>query len=399
MLSSIILAAVLSTAVRTHYECLHQHPELGKQEVRTSAYVRSWLRQTGYTRFYDVPGLPTAVITELDTGTPGPTIALRAELDARKTREATNLPFAATNGLMHNCGHDAHTSILLQTATALRSRTDLRGKIIFIFQPAEETAGGADDIVDSGILQRLGVKALFALHVAPGVSVGTYELSPGPILAGSNYFTITLTGRASHAAAPFDGDDIITCTGGIITGLAGLLSRRTDQLQRPSLLSITSVTAGDVTTKNIIPPTATLAGTIRSFTSIEDATHAPSTRQVLTGYLSAAAAACRAQVQVDLHAAAPPTYNDTGLYDLLGARIAQRWKGSAGTQARGMFSEDFSYYTTAIPSLYFSLGISKDGLGDQPVHTDQFTINEESLDAGVNLLTIIAEEALQAVNP
>lgn len=199
---------------RDAYFYLHANPELGNKEFLAHAYIEKQLRALGFTEFVAAPSAPTAVIAVFDTGRPGRTIALRAEMDARPldqvSEPAGHQPRSSIAGVMHNCGHDVHAAVLLGTAALVRANAaHFNGKIVFLFQPAEEIAGGADDIVKDRILEQRHVERIFALHAAPGMPVGTVGLSEGAILAGSNYFTLTLKGRGSHAAAPQDGGDVL----------------------------------------------------------------------------------------------------------------------------------------------------------------------------------------------
>jgi amidohydrolase len=391
-------AAATSVAAdaRACYEHLHEFPELGKAETATSAYIRDRLTALGYTTFYTIAALPTAVVTTFDTGLPGPTICLRAEIDARPQQEATGLPYASqTPGVMHSCGHDAHTAILLGIAQLLPSlKASLHGKIVLLFQPAEETAGGADDVVASGLLTTLGVTAIFAQHSAPGLPVGEIQLSPGPILAGSNYFTITVSGKESHAAAPFEGNDITACAATLASELPTFFTRKVDMLAHPSLLSVTYINAGSDRASNIVPGEATIKGTLRSFEDIDTSVAGAATmRTLVEGYVTSTAGRCGATSTIVLRKASPPTANDATLYRALAPHLQAAWPTPVTAQQRGMFSEDFAYYTNTIPSLYLSLGIQKGTLGTDSVHTTTFTVHPDALREGIKALLILADYA------
>lgn len=334
------------------------------------------------------------MIATFDTGKPGKTICLRAEMDARPQQEATGLPYASKiPGVMHSCGHDAHAAILLAVAQLLPSlKSQLRGKVVLLFQPAEETAGGADDIVASGVLTTLGVNAIFAQHSAPGLAVGNIQVSPGSVLAGSNYFSITLTGRESHAAAPFDGDDLATCTATLASELPTFFTRKIDMLAHPALVSITYLHAGDEKATNVLPKESVIKGTIRSFDDLDAPVQGATTlRSLLADYVTATAGRCGASATANFRKAAPPTVNDAALYDHLVPTLRALWATPVGAQPRGMFAEDFAYYTPVIPSLYFSLGIQKGTLGTQPVHTTTFTVHPDALTEGIKLLLLITD--------
>ena len=229
-------------AVQEAYRFLHENPEVGLKEARAHDYVLSALEGLHAFTFEAVPKLPTAVIAVLDTGRAGPTVGLRSELDARPldagvTEPASHNPRSHIDGIMHNCGHDAHAAMLLGAATyAAVHRRQLRGKLVFIFQPAEEVKGGADDIVADGLLQRLGVQALYAQHSVPGLPVGTVSLSPGTPMAGSWYYTLKLAGRASHAAAPYQGTDTAVVAARLISELATFPAHSIDIADRKSVV-------------------------------------------------------------------------------------------------------------------------------------------------------------------
>jgi amidohydrolase len=389
--------------VRADFEEFHRHPELGKQEIETSRRVRARLRAVGFTRFEDIPALPTAVVAVLDTGRPGPTIALRSELDARPGDETTGLPYASTvKGVMHSCGHDAHAAILLGAARVLFARRSaLRGRVVFVFQPAEETPGGADDIVADGVLDRLHVKAIFALHSAPGLAVGKVELTAGPVLAGSTYFTGHVHGAGSHAAAPFEGDDVVASAARIVDRLVDLPARHLDGIAHPAVISVTALAAGDVKAANVLPTDAELRGTVRSFDDLEKTavTAAGATLEgLIASQVSGWATALHVTATLEWRRGSPPTVNDPALAARLTPALRDAWgKGDLGEQPRAMFSEDFAFYTSGRPALYVSLGVAKGDLGKQPVHTNAFSVHPDALEAGVRWTALVADVALRSL--
>ncbi|WP_167759843.1 M20 metallopeptidase family protein [Massilia horti] len=383
---------------RDAYAYLHTNPELGKKELLAHTYIDAKLRKLGFTQFVTSASAPTAVITVFDTGRPGHTIALRAEMDARpladnQSEPASHSPRSAIPGVMHNCGHDVHASILLATAALIRTNADhFKGKIVFLFQPAEEVAGGADDIVKDRILEQLGVERIFALHSAPGMPVRTIGLTPGAILAGSNYFTLTLSGRGSHAAAPQDGDDVLLSAMRVAQGLSYAPAREIDIAARPMVLSITKF-AGDSGATNVLPSSVEIKGTIRAFEDLtKDAAGAPSLEKLLVDRIGKMGAVYGLHPKWELRPASPPTSNDPALFAKLAPLLTASYSGHVETgQSRGMFSEDFAYYTPIVPALYASLGIAKDGLGTAGVHSMDFTIHPDALSAGIELMIRFAE--------
>ena len=376
------------------YRDLHEHPELGMQETRTAEVLRRELRELGFTQFVESKSAPTAVIAVLDTRRPGPVIALRAEMDARPTQEpASHDPRSLMDGVMHNCGHDAHAAMLLGTAAVLmRNQHWVNGKIVFLWQPAEEVRGGADDIVDEGILQELGVEAIFAQHVVSGAPVGSVSVSGGPSLAGSNYFTLRITGTGSHAAQPSAGSDVVIAAATLVRELATFPARRLDILARPMVISPTSFQAGSETATNVLPNEAVIRGTIRAFEPVvASAPRDSSLESKLREYLDGAAPALGVSYDLNIRAGSPPTVNDERLFRELSGRLAAVWgSGFDTTPYRGMFSEDFAFYTEVIPSLYFGLGIAKDGLGEVGVHSPDFTLHPSALVQGTLFMTKLA---------
>jgi amidohydrolase len=392
--------SVAMPTVRDAYEQFHTYPELGLQEERTAAHLRAELERMGFREFATVESLPTAVIAIWDTGKAGPTIALRAELDARPTQEsADNEPRSAIDGVMHNCGHDAHAAMLLGAAEIVATDPDaFSGRIVFLFQPAEEVKGGADDIVAHGVLQRLGVEAIFAQHVFSGLPVGEFRLTSGPAMAGSNYFTIELSGQGSHAAAPEDGDDLPLVAARLTEALTTLPARRLPLANRPAVLSVTHVQTGDPRALNVLPATATIAGTIRAFEDLDEAPEGGgrSIRELVTETAEQLAAAHGVSAEVSIRKGSPPTVNNRPLEALMVPALRDILPGKLEiNQERGMFSEDFSYYTASIPSLYFGLGIAKDSLGYAGVHSSEFNLHPEALEHGVTLLVALAQTAGQ----
>ena len=396
-----------SPLARAAYRRLHEHPELGNKEVETQKYLLTELRRIGYTEFVQSTRAPTAVIAVLDTRRPGPVIALRAEMDARETQEPeSHDPRSLVPGVMHNCGHDAHAAMLLGAAEALiKDPRQLSGKIVFLFQPAEETRGGADEIVGEGILARLGVKAIFAQHVVGGAPVGVISVSPGPTMAGSSYFRLTVSGAGAHAAQPHVGSDVLLAGAAMAQGLAGLPARRMDVTTRPAVISPVYFNAGKEGATNVLPTEATIRGTIRAFEPPGGmpGSAIPSIEQIARGYLDGVAKSFGVTYELSITTGSPPTVNDESLFRRMATPLAAAWTSPGHsfdtTPYRGMFSEDFAYYTGAIPALYFGLGIAKDGLGDAGAHTPEFTIHPSALDAGVRFLLLLAETASREVAP
>ena len=380
-------------AVQEAYRFLHENPEVGLKEMRAHDYILSALEGLHAFTFEMVPKLPTAVIAVLDTGREGPTVGLRSELDARPldsgvTEPPAHNPRSHVDGIMHNCGHDAHAAMLLGAATyAATHRGQLRGKLVFIFQPAEEVKGGADDIVADGLLKRLGVQALYAQHSVPGLPVGTVSLSPGTPMAGSWYYTLKLAWHASHAAAPYQGTDTAVVAARLISELATFPAHGVDIANSPMVIGVAKVSSMS-NTLNALPAEATVEGTIRAFEDIQqDRPDAPAVVTQLKQRLSGLAGAYGVTATLDVEAGSPPTQNSDALFGPVVERLRPLWKSGLQTPFyRGMFSEDFAFYTAATPSLYFGLGVAKDGLGTGAIHSADFTIHPDALRVGTQLL-------------
>ncbi|MEP6832558.1 MAG: M20 family metallopeptidase [Gemmatimonas sp.] len=387
----------VSALVNSTYQQIHEHPELGKRETLTHELLLADMRKIGYTTFVESKRVPTAVIAVLDTKRPGLTIALRAEMDARPdTEPAQHHPHSQTPGVMHSCGHDAHAAMLLGAADVLwHNQNALSGKIVIVFQPAEEIAGGADDIVNEGILSTLGVQAMFAQHASPRMPVGTISISPGATLAGSNSFTLTVRGKDSHAAQPSDGSDVPGALATLVRGLIDLPARRLDISNRPAIISVTYMQTGDTTALTTLQTVGVARGTIRAFETIDPTPPSDtSIKTMIDQYLKGTAPGLRVTTELTLRRGSPVTVNDQTLFDKTMAPLHNVWPGTINTAPyRGMFSEDFAYYTQSIPSLYFGLGVAKDGLGMAGVHTTDFTIHPDALNEGVRLLVLTAQIA------
>lgn len=239
---------------------LHQYPELSNEEFETTKSIRAWLEEAEI-RILDYP-LATGVVAEVGGRKPGPVIALRADIDALPVQEETGLPFASKiPGKMHACGHDFHTAALIGTAYALKEKeNELEGTVRLIFQPAEEKAKGAKQVIDAGALE--GVQAIFGMHNKPDLPVGTVGIKGGPLMAAADGFAVEIEGKGSHAAVPEAGLDPIVTAAHVITALQSVVSRNVSALQS-AVISVTQLHSG--ASWNVIPDRAVLEGTIRTF--------------------------------------------------------------------------------------------------------------------------------------
>lgn len=401
-----LLAAIPSLAsfeapaseVLDAYTYFHSNPELGKDLPKTHAYILARLEALGGFTFEKVSNLPFAVIAVLDSGKPGPAIALRADMDARPLDKGeepeSHKPRSQTPGWMHNCGHDAHSAMLLGAASELRKSPDkFTGKVVFVFQPAEEVRGGADDIIADGVLARLGVRAIFAQHVVGRLPVGEVTVSQGAAMAGSNTFQLVLRGAESHAAMPFQGADLGVTAAKIIVDLANLPARGWDISNRPAVISVTKIATSSSSTGNT-PAEVKIEGSLRAFEPLGDSATSNTLNNLIEKRVSALAQVYGASAEWRVDPKAPATINDPKIIHLLASDLSVE----AGVKVkistdRYMTSEDFSYFAQAIPAVYFGQGIAKDGLGEKDVHQLDFTIHPDALKNGTRLFVSLAKLA------
>ena len=378
----------------------HQHPELSNREFRTSRIVADHLRALGLT--VRAPIAHTGVVGILKGEMPGPVVALRADMDALPVTEEVDLPFASKVratfngnevGVMHACGHDLHTAILMGVAEVLAGmRKDLPGTVVFLFQPAEEGApegeqGGAGLMIREGALENPRPEAIFGLHVFP-LPVGHIAYRPGAFMAASDTLKIEVRGSQTHGAQPWNGTDPVVASSQIVLALQTIVSRQIDISRNPAVVSIGSIRGG--VRFNIIPELVELGGTIRTFDpAMQEDVHKRIHRTV-----EMIASASGASAQTEIVRVNPVTFNDTNLTE----RMAPTLKRIAGAEAVRVsapltVSEDFSMYEKEIPGLYFCLGIVPEGSpesGAAPNHSPRFYADEGALIVGVRVLANLA---------
>ena len=384
---------------------IHEHPELGNHEFRTSKLVADHLRSLGFTVRTGVAH--TGVVGILRGGRPGPVVALRADMDALPVTEPAGLPFASTVrasyngqdvGVMHACGHDTHTAMLMGVAEVLASvRRDLPGTVIFLFQPAEEGVpvgeeGGAELMVREGALDDPKPDAVFGLHVVPYV-LGHVRYRSGPFMASSDKLIIVVHGRQTHGAQPWQGIDPIVVAAQIVTGLQTVISRQTDLTAGPAIVTIGSIHGG--VRDNIIPDSVVMLGTIRAF----DSTARRDIRERVkrTAEMIAQSAGATADVKVELHY--PVTFNNHALTAQMLPTL-RRVVGDSGVVEGPLVtgSEDFSFYGQRAPALYVHLGITPPDSNWRtaaPNHSPKFLVDERAFPTGVRILAHLAADYLQ----
>lgn len=384
---------------------IHQHPELANREIRTAALVAEHLRaldlevQTGI-------GV-TGVVGVLRGGRPGPVIALRADMDALPVLEPQGLPFASTvrseyEGrevpVMHACGHDAHVAILMGTASVLATiRKDLPGTVKFIFQPAEEgapkgEAGGAELMIREGVLRAPDVEAIFGLHVGQQGPAGSATWRARGAMASAQRFDIVITGRQTHGARPWEGVDPIVVGSHIVTALQTIVSRGVDITSAPAVVTVGTFESG--LRNNIIPDTARLTGTIRTFDRIAQRTIHERMRHIVTGI----AGSMGAKATLEIETGVPVTWNDPALAEIMVPTLNRVFGSSAVFPAElNTGAEDFAHYQREIPGFFFFLGARPAHISPQdavPNHSPHFDIDEAALRHGVRVMSQLAVDAL-----
>jgi amidohydrolase len=385
---------------------LHQHPELSNREVKTAAFIAERLRSFGLEPRTGIAR--TGVVAVLQGGRPGPVVALRADMDGLPVREETGLPFASKAigeyegqevGVMHACGHDTHMAILLATARVLTQMRDrLPGTVTFIFQPAEEGAppgerpAGAEAMVAAGVMQDPKVDAVFGLHVFANIPTGHLTYRSGPFMAGSDTFEIVVKGRQTHGATPWRGVDPIVIGAQIVNALQTVVSRSTDITKLPAIVTVGQFQAG--VRSNIIPDSARLVGTIRTFDDGMQAEIHRRVRELAEGI--AAASGGSADVRIDK--GYPVTANDPALTARMLPTLERVAPGAVHESDLITGAEDFTYFQRQAPGLFFFLGITPpDQVGKAPQnHSPLFFVDEAALPVGVRALTHLALDYLSA---
>ena len=360
---------------------LHRHPELGFQEVRTAGIVAAHLRELGAAVRTQVG--KTGVVGTLEGGSPGRSILVRADMDALPIAEDTGSDYAShVPGVMHACGHDAHTTIALMASKALAElRHQFNGTVSFVFQPAEEGLGGARAMLKDGLLEMVKPDVALALHVWEEARAGQAGVTPGPVLASSDGFTATFSGRGGHGAKPHLSDDVITAASHFVTAIHTVVARNVDPVDT-AVVSVGQFNAGS--TPNTLPAKAELNGTVR--------TYRPEVRSAVLDRVRALGQGIAAAFGVDLDCqiagGTPAVVNDPAVTAIVRA-TAEDMLGPENvlTNAHIMASEDMALILQQVPGCYIFLGVR--GKGDavqHPVHHPRFDLDERALIVGAELL-------------
>lgn len=391
---------------------IHEHPELGNREFRTSKKIEEHLRSLGMQ--IETKIAYTGLVGMLEGELPGPTIALRADMDALPVEEKTGLPFASKVrttylgnevGVMHACGHDAHVAILMGVAEYLaKNKSQLRGKVMFIFQPAEEgppedEGGGAKMMLEEGIFDRYQPEVIFGLHVT-NIANGVLVVKSGPALAAASAYRIKIKGTQTHGSTPWAGIDPVMATAELIQSLNTIVSRRINIINNPAVISVGMVKAG--TRNNIIPEDAEIMGTIRTFDPELRKEIYSEIEQVAEGV--ALGTGTKISVEFDVGGFFPETYNDPKLVDAMKESLMKASPGrfvESNIPVTG--AEDFSYFSKEIPGFYFWLGVNKPGVGLDSSnfgertdvagnHSPYFYVDDSALDEGLRAFVHLVDD-------
>ena len=355
---------------------LHRHPEPSYEERETARFIAETLHGIGGLEI-ERPS-DTSVVARLRTGRPGRTLAIRADIDALPIQEESGVEFSSQrDGVMHACGHDGHTAMLLGAAAELVERAgDLTGEVRFLFQPAEELPpGGAQELVASGALD--GVDLVTGCHLWTPLACGAVATRPGPAMAAADFFTLAITGQGGHAALPHTATDTVAVAAQVVTNLQHLVARRVDPLAG-AVLSVSTFHAGDA--PNVLPGRAELSGTVRTFEPELRARMPELLEDVVRGVTSAHGAA----YELDYRLGYRPVVNDPEVTALVADALAGVDGATVAELAPLMGGDDFSAYQAQVPGCYFFVGAGSEEAGAiWPHHHPRFRIDERALEIGV----------------
>lgn len=385
---------------RRHF---HKNPELSNREFKTAKTIAKHLKSLGIETIENVA--KTGVIGILKGAKPGKTVALRADIDALPVTERNDLPFKSTVtsnylgkdvGVMHACGHDTHTAILMGVAEILaKHKKEIKGTVKFIFQPAEEGApegeeGGAELMVKEGVLKNPDVDAIFGLHISSGFDVGTISYKAGGIMAASQSFKINVKGKQSHGSRPWTSIDPIMISAKIIDGLQTIISREVDLTNEGAVITVGKIDSG--VRSNIIPESAEMIGTIRTL----DYGMQKQINDRMKEMVPAIAKSYRAEATIEIEKGYPITYNNLALTKQALPTL-QKVAGKDNVKLIKAITgaEDFSFFQKEVPGFYFFLGGKTVGNDNPyPHHTPDFIIDESGMLLGVKTMTQLALDFL-----
>jgi amidohydrolase len=388
------LVAEVTPQLTTWRRHFHEHPELSNREFNTGKYIASYMRSIGYEVKENVAN--TGVVAVLKGGKPGPVVALRADIDALPVTERNSLPFASKVvteyngqkvGVMHACGHDAHTSILMGTATVLKKmQADVPGTVVFLFQPAEEGSpegeeGGAPLMIKQGVLENPKVDVVFGMHIKTEVPVGEIQYKAQGFMASSDWIKIVVNGKGAHGSKPWTGVDPIAASAQIIQGLQNIVSRQMELTKAPVVITIGAIHGG--VRNNIIPESCEMIGTLRTL----DPAMQKELHERIKNTVHHIAASAGATADVTISTKTLVTYNDPALVKLIVPFLeTAAGKGNVKERDWDTGAEDFSFFGEHTPAFFFYLGAMPKGMKPSEAslhHTPEFFIDESGFDLGV----------------
>ena len=380
---------------------IHQNPELSNREYRTAKKIEAHLRSLDIKVQTKIAY--TGVVGLIEGDLPGPTIALRADMDALPVVEKTGLPFASkdktkylgqTVGIMHACGHDAHVAILMGVAEFLAKNKDqLKGNVMLIFQPAEEGPpegenGGAKMMLEEGIFEKYNPEVIFGLHVGNGPH-GYIGVASGPAMAAASTYRIKIKGVQAHGSRPWDSIDPVMASAELIQNLNTIVSRRINIVNNPAVISVGIIRSG--TRGNIIPEDSEIQGTIRTFDPALRAEIYNEIRQVAEGV--ALGTGTEITVEFDVGGFYPVTYNNTDLVKRLTPSLKEATDNKVYEMTPSTGAEDFSFFSNLIPGMYFWLGVNAPGVMEAPGnHSPYFVVDDGALDEGLRALVYLVTD-------
>jgi amidohydrolase len=384
---------------------IHQNPELSNREFKTGEYIAAHLKSLGLEVKTGVA--KTGVVGILKTGRPGPVVGMRADMDALPVVERVDVPFKSTVkttylgnevGVMHACGHDTHVAMLMGAAEVLTGMKDqLKGTIVFVFQPAEEGAppgeeGGAKLMVKEGLLKDLGIDVMFGTHINSQTEVGKVTYKPGGAMAAANRYVIKVKGKQTHGSQPWGGIDPITVSAQIIQGLQHIISRQTELTKEAAVISVGRIQGG--VRNNIIPEEVEMIGTIRTLNEDMKKDIFEKIERTATNIAEASGAIA----EVDIQEGVPVTYNDPELtQQMLPSLHKAAGENNVYLIPAKTGAEDFSYFALEVPSLFVFIGGMPKGMDPSeaaPHHTPDFFIDDSAMETGVKVYSNLAIDYL-----
>ena len=378
--------AELAPEIASWRQDFHSHPELLYEVHRTAGIVAEKLRAFGCDEVVTGIGRTGVVGVIKGRGGGGKVVGLRADMDALPIEEATNLPYRSkTPGLMHACGHDGHTAMLLGAAKYLAETRNFDGTAVVIFQPAEEGGGGGDAMVRDGLMERFGIQEVYGMHNWPGTPVGEFAIRSGPIMAAADRFTIEIEGKGGHAALPSNCIDTLLCAAQLVVALQAVVARNVNPLDS-AVLSVCAIKAGE--TYNVIPQHAQLMGTVRTLK--------PETRdlmeQRIRAVVQATAESFGATARIDYTRGYPVTFNHEAETEFMAEVAAKVGHGVRRDIPPEMGAEDFSYMLEKRPGAYIFMGNGESA----QCHHPAYNFDDGAIPFGVSLWATIVEERMPA---